>query len=400
MEVYSKGNIFKNVLVLFFLILIFFNILGLSSLNPWREYGQLTDKVTLFYGLLLFFISSFIYKFPKREYMNISLYLGLFAGIYVLGHIFKQDYENNIPLFLILLTCIFILTSIKIKWEKHHLIISGHVSMIFIIGFFLNWIDTGLIKIKYMAVFNNPNVFAIFLFCILYFILINLHYANKWFKLYFIFGIILNILLIYLTTSRTVLLSVMIVFISFILLNFSRKIFSLLFYLILGFNLIFVTSYLYFSTSHYREHLNNLSLKYLHKPFFSGREEIWLAVYDFAMSSPFIGHKVGINLKEYWLQPLYDHAHNQYLQILVESGFIGLIVFLLILYAIWKQYLKNLNSHLVKWSACFFIAILFYQNIELSLFIHFPSIGYLQWLIIAIGFSSAIRDKSTKSIHL
>ncbi|MCM3124158.1 MULTISPECIES: O-antigen ligase family protein [unclassified Mesobacillus] len=395
-----RNNNFRNTLVFFFLTLIFFNVFGLANIYPWREYGQITDKLTLLFSLLLFLYITFCKSTFNREVLDLELAFALFAGVYLFSHIYNKNFESNIALLILLSTFVFIITLMKIKWENVHLIVFGHISMVFVMWFFIHWIYSGTPMVRYMAIFNNSNVLAIFLFCLLYFKIVNLHFSNKWLKLYFFTGLLLNILLIYFSTSRTVLISVVIVFLSILVLSISKKIFSFLFYFVMSMNLVFVTLYLYFADSPYSSYLNMLSMQYVHKRFFTGREEIWGAVFEFGISSPLIGHRVGIQLKEYLKNSLYDHAHNQYLQILVESGFLGLTVFLIILYMIWKQYLKNLDSHLVKWSASFFIAILFYQNIELSLFIHFPSIGYLQWLIISIGVSSAIRDKSTKRLRL
>ncbi|WP_279401983.1 O-antigen ligase family protein [Piscibacillus salipiscarius] len=161
--------------------------------------------------------------------------------------------------------------------------------------------------------------------------------------------------------------------------------FSKLYFVVLPFVLIFVYFYVTLVNTSFGKQLNELSLKYFSKSFFSGRSELWEAIWQVGLKQPIFGHGIGLQPKEVTEFTL--SSHNQYLQVFLETGFLGLIAFCILLFFIWKALLKNSHTYVGAWSACFFIGILFYQSMEYSLFINNLSLSYLQWLIITIGIS-------------
>ncbi|MFD1170840.1 O-antigen ligase family protein [Oceanobacillus caeni] len=212
-------------------------------------------------------------------------------------------------------------------------------------------------------------------------------------KVYFSIVLLANLFLIYITNSRSILLAILIMLIAWMILSRMKKVSSNLLYLILFINFVFLFIYTKLKETELGNSLNELSLEYTNKNLFSGRSEIWEQLFVKITEQPFFGYGMGIRASDIITIPL--TAHNQYLQILIEVGFIGFAIFLFFLYTIWKLLLKNRESSLAKLSAAFFIAILAYESVELTLFQNNYSIAILQWLIITIGinFNEDIKNE-------
>src|SRR5699024_11826901 len=70
------------------------------------------------------------------------------------------------------------------------------------------------------------------------------------------------------------------------------------------------------------------------KSLFTGREYIWLNTINLVSEKPYFGYGMSARLPDLMMTK-YD-AHNTYLQITLETGYIGLILYLLILYKLWR----------------------------------------------------------------
>jgi O-antigen ligase len=376
--------------IIFFPVLMF-NVLGETVLQPYRDQARTMDDITLYLSLFIliyFFIREEIFGL---EYKKIYIGFVLLSSVYTVGFIYNNTSDHTTQFITLFLTFAFILACMKIRWTPDHLILFGHLANIIIFLFMYHWISTDYVTLKYKAIFGNPNVFAAFLFSILYFQIVSIKSKTLISKVYFTIGTLANLAIIFMSTSRTVVLAIAVIVGSWLILKCSKRWFYNLFFIVIGGNFVFLGTYVLLARSPFVDAMNQVSLKYSNKPFFSGRENIWGGVIDYGATSPLIGHKVGIQMKEYLPNLPYHHTHNQYLQIFVESGFFGLFCFLLLLYFIWDTYQKNLDSHYVQWSACFFLGLLVYQNIEISLFFNMMSIGLIQWLIISIGVSQSLN---------
>lgn len=380
--------------IIFFPVLMF-NVLGETILQPYRDQARIMDDITLY---LSFFILIYLFIWERglqTEYKKIYLGVLLITSVYIFGFLYNNTWDQSNQLITLFLSFVFIITCMKIRWKSDHLIIFGHLANIIIILFMYHWMSTDYVTLRYKGIFGNPNVFAAFLFSLLYFQIVSIKSKTLISKVYFTIGTLVNLVLIFMTTSRTVILAIGVILTSWLILKYSRKLFYKLFFIVIGGNFLFLGVYVWLASSPFVNTINELSFKYTNKPFFSGRENIWGGVIDYGMTSPWIGHKVDIQMKEYLPNLPYYHTHNQYLQIFVESGFLGLLCFLLLLYFIWDAYQKNLESHYVQWSACFFLGLLVYQNIEVSLFFNMMSIGLIQWLIMSIGVSKSIKGSES-----
>ncbi|MGG0720102.1 O-antigen ligase family protein [Robertmurraya massiliosenegalensis] len=388
----EKNNRLISICIAVLFLLLFFNVFALTSIQPFIELARTADNITLYFTFFVFTYLLFYNNFYlEQEYFNIYIGFSLISIIYIGGHIYNRNFEENSLLTTILLTFIYIIAMMKIRWTNNHILLFGYIANLIVILFYLHWGYLGFLDNRFMSVFNNSNVFGMFLFSLLYFQIVNIRIAPSWAKIYFAIGVALSLILIYVSTTRTVMLALGIIVISWLIIKFSKKFFATLLYWVIGGNFAILLLYVYVAKSKYAPLIDQWVREHTNKRFFSGRENIWGDVINFGLEAPFLGHKVGISINEYMDSP-YNHTHNQYLQIFVESGFLGLASFLLILFFIWKYYMNHLDLHLVQWSACFFLGILVFENFELSLFITHPSIGFIQWFIIAIGVSKSINQ--------
>ncbi len=92
------------------------------------------------------------------------------------------------------------------------------------------------------------------------------------------------------------------------------------------------------------------------------------------------------------------HAHNEYIQVASETGIIGLVLFLWLIYRSIKGGLMLFNSItdrkerlMVAGLICGVIAILTHALVEFPL--HLPATGMLFWLMLGIIFSIPLNDK-------
>jgi O-antigen ligase len=391
MKVSQRQTDLRRIFSIIFFPMLMFNVLGETVFQPYRDQARRMDDITLYLSLFLL-----IYIFIREERLGLEykkIYLGfiLLSSVYTFGFIYNNTFDHTTQFITLFLTFVFILACMKIRWTPDHLILFGHLANILIFLFMYHWISTDFITLTYKAIFGNPNVFTAFLFSLLYFQIVSIKSKTLISKIYFTAGTLANLVITFMTTSRTVVLAIAFIVGSWLILKYSRRWFYKLFFIVIGGNFVFLGTYVMLARSPFVDGMNQVSLKYTNKLLFSGRENIWGGVIDYGMTSPWIGHRVGIQMKEYLPNLPYYHTHNQYLQVFVESGFLGLFCFLLLLFFIWDAYQKNLDSHYVQWSACFFLGLLVYQNIEISLFLNMMSIGLIQWLIISIGVSQSLN---------
>ncbi|WP_068675322.1 O-antigen ligase [Oceanobacillus sp. Castelsardo] len=374
-------------------VLVFFNTFQRSQFDVLKDIGLLSIYLTLFI-MFLFLIRSFIYhKAGLNNLKMIYIAISLLIFINTISFVFTKN-VNTTYFIQVIFLFLFILGSIRIKWDIQSVKLFGYVTSVF---FLFIWIHGYVLDFpnRFVSIYNNPNYLGVLLFCMLYFQIVSWKYSHTIMeKIYFSIVILANLFLIYMTNSRSVLLAILIVIIVWFILRHTKKVYSYLFYAILLINFAFLFTYTKLKGTELGNSLNELSLEYTNKNLFSGRSEIWEQLFIKISEKPIWGHGMGIRASDIISIPL--TAHNQYLQIVIEVGFIGLVIFLFLLYTVWKLLLKNRDNDVAKLSAAFFIAILAYENLELTLFQNNYSIAILQWLIITIGisFNENVNEKS------
>lgn len=184
--------------------------------------------------------------------------------------------------------------------------------------------------------FNNPNLTSMIVFYV--FVAILMYFKDEKNFLVKIFYFILLCYLFYLvyqTDCRTTLFMLVFLIVSFfltsrnkILSSFMKK--KIITIATLAFPLLFGLLYVYFSNlPEYRD------IELLGKPLFSGRETLFVDLYKTLSENPIIGLCGRYK---------FANAHNGMLTILLNTGFIGLILYIIYTY----RSLRSLSNTIIK----------------------------------------------------
>ncbi|WP_430790312.1 O-antigen ligase family protein [Virgibacillus flavescens] len=387
----EEKNHFFNFLTGVFFILLLFNVFTVTDF-PIRDIAFTTMEWTRYLAFIIIF-----YVVIKQEWSkNLKpFYSGftVFTGMYIIIHIVHQNTGDNSALILILLNILYVFALAHLRWKDKQFVIFAFISVLFISVLFIHWLYAGAPMLKFYSLIRNPNITGVFFSCLLFFPIVAFTYVRKWGRVILAIGIIMASILVYVTSARAAMLLIITVILSRLILLYSSKIFSWLFYGVIIYNGLFVLVYGLLARSSYFKELNKWSIENFGKNFFSGRQHVWGPAIDYGKDALLLGHKIGIVPKDFIEGTVYVHSHNQFLQIFLESGLVGLLSFLLLLFGIWRVYQKGIDSPTVQWSACFFLGIMIYQSVEISLFFNMSSIGLLHWFIISIGMSGVLSYK-------
>ena len=125
------------------------------------------------------------------------------------------------------------------------------------------------------------------------------------------------------------------------------------------------------------------------KSLFTGRERLWPFLATLISRHPLLGYGPGA-LPAAFLDT--DRSsHSLYLQISLQSGVFGLVLFLLLMGRIWSFYWVGRDDPIVRLSGAFLTGILVHQTFEVSLTQNELPIGLVQWLILGMGVSQILK---------
>ena len=138
---------------------------------------------------------------------------------------------------------------------------------------------------------------------------------------------------------------------------------------------------------------------------FSGRDEMWAIVLEEFQYSPIIGHGFMVTSRkgefECWYTTRNHDAHNQMLQVLVTTGFVGLSIFLVALLVPIRLALKNFKQHdEAKLMAFVFCWLLLWGllNVSFSGYINASLITFYTVLGLCVAqFGIGFEDKNSTS---
>lgn len=344
--------------------------------------------ITLFIAILLAFSIFMTILILKHKNINLS-YVKLFFPFALFLGIYAFNYSG--ALHWIIYQAIFGLIcfiSASIVWKRDHIKTFTNLSFLMVpFLFYYSFIDKETL---------NPNTLGGYAFLLSFFpILYFTNYAKnfKATRRFFISFILLG--LIFSTETRSVMLSIFFILLTYFLWNKiikSKIIFKLFFGTVVAFCYIFTV--IYPNLQNYLpnyEYLNYQMIRYTGKSIHSGRDTIWSLLIDVIKQKPFFGYGSGAVPSDYIQSSL--SAHNLYLQISLQVGLIGLIIFVIFLYSVWKIFWSNRLDKKVKFSATFFIGIVTYQLSEVSLTQNNFTFALIQWLIIGVGLSFCLNKK-------
>jgi len=135
----------------------------------------------------------------------------------------------------------------------------------------------------------------------------------------------------------------------------------------------------------------------------TGRTHIWLAAFDLGVNRPWLGH----GYRTFWTDQVRGgliidgHAPNSFLDLWLELGLIGLVLFLLTFIVVSKravQHMKQLNDKEGFWYVLFFTYFALYGTVAQN----FPNHGSITWILYvtsAMYLSSVAKESRTILVH-
>lgn len=285
------------------------------------------------------------------------------------------------------------------EWNNKVILLIYRISIVFVLFHFLVWIAKGFGR-EFSSIYPNSNILGPFMFIAIYFILLRIFTTKKRLIPYIFLLIALVILLA--SDTRSVLLSMFIGAIIYFIWNTIVKnkglsIFLFILIIVSFGSIVFVYPKLP-NWSQYGK-LEAWMLEHTGKSIMSGRADIWGRLINLIDLRPIFGF--GPNTVATDVIGRDASSHNLYINMALQIGYLGLLIFILILFTIFMSYISKGSNRLVKLSVAAFIAILAHQLFEITLVQNQLSIGLLQWLVIATGVgvtTSKSNDKNKKEV--
>lgn len=342
--------------------------------NPVLKLVGATAIITIF----LLCIYDLLIRSNKIKINHIWLWYFVFV-IYSLISLVKNPtvsamYCYALEIALLLLICLYSSTSLKEKAIKS--IFSGGKIVFFILLLpALAVIFKG--EIRLFNDYFSFTIYKIMLPCTFFFLAKSKNKLPK---------IIIFSSMFFAMGERAAFLSLVIVYIVYLILGrikYSKFIYKTFFVLVSLCILLFPYIYVKLQYTDLGLLLNNLSRQYTGANLFSGRHRIREIAFNYILAMPILGY--GFNNNILALHGISLSTHNLYVYLLLQGGIIAIMIFLLIMYSIWKRYFDGLKDDIVRMSAAYFIGIMFFASFELTLIINSVTISIFLWLIIGMG---------------
>lgn len=145
------------------------------------------------------------------------------------------------------------------------------------------------------------------------------------------------------------------------------------------------------------DRLNELSIQYLHKSFFTGRQLIWRNILESMDGHEWMGYGTGVVYGNLFNDE--RSAHNQYLQMYLQNGFLGLLFLGIALFAVWNGIYKNKvgtvegtdNYCLCKIAEGYFLIMLLYNIFSVAMLQNSMVSANFFWFIVALGLNHSLE---------
>ncbi|WP_188454995.1 O-antigen ligase family protein [Virgibacillus oceani] len=346
-------------------------------------FGNVSINVSLIASLFLFLFSLYRFKWRRSKQVNtIRIVAVLFLLTYFISYL-SSSYSTLWEFFQLAFLFMFIIWSSSMKWKPSHIKIIAYLLCVVTILIFVQWMQFDHSNQPFRSVYRNQNYLAIFLFTTVYFKFTVLKYCGNMLKVVIFIVFLMDLMLIYATGSRAVMIGLCITIGVWIVMKQAKRFYKYLLGMTIIANMTFIVIYIILQHTKIGIMLNDLSLQLFGKNLYSGRGELWAKVIHKAVEHPIMGSGTGISARN--VTDMNLTAHNQYIQLFLEIGIIGLIMFIVFVFTIWRALIANSRQFAANWSICFLIGFLIYENFELTMFQNNYSIAMLQWVIITIG---------------
>lgn len=374
----------QTFLVLLIMILVIVGTFNttFSSLN---RVGLLSLLITLGATNVFLLLHLSVSKQITKQHLIIIILSTLFIFVNLIGLFNNFNSRSFITLFQFITLIGFFIFSSLIDWTEYRLKIARNLSIIYIIVNFGYWAISRF-HVPFKSFYPNPNLIGIFAFLTAFFIFTTKRKSNLFFGL-------LILLLMYASGARSVYLSLALALLTYIFWpSISKKknrYINFILIVIAGvISFTFVYPKLILWDKFYL--INNFVREYTNKNLYSGREFIWSSLIDKINEQPFFGYGTGILPNQLIDSGL--SAHNFYLQIATQNGYLGLAILLVLFVYIWSLFFRNKESRIVRISASYFSAILIYLTFEVSLTQNQIASGIIMWFIFSVGLSFSLNN--------
>ncbi len=394
----EKPIVLRNPVSIVLASLLLTATLANSSYGFLRPIG-FAAMVLLTVGCMISLLNRLVFKLRVRRLIVGILFLfPLLILVYLIGIFSIGSATQGLRTTgqLILLASFFIVMSLM-AWSDARIITLSILLTGYAILMMLWWGAAG-IPSPFGAYYDNPNALGMYLFYCLFFLIAASHLSSGGMKKFIFISIMAVVILgVIAARYRMFIVAGAGALVTFYLWPFLRRQKYLAHLYLAGIILgIFCFIYIYsrLSTDPVFINLNSFVHDFTGKDLFSGRQKIWPYILDAIKVRPWTGYGSGA-LPADVFPPRYfyasNSAHSIYLQITLQSGLIGLLLFLLLLSSIWGVLRKGGNEFVVRLTAGYFIAIVIEQAFEVSMTQNSFAIGLMQWLILAVGVSRSLR---------
>ena len=293
--------------------------------------------------------------------------------------------ESFERLFQIMVCFSLLIYSSQHMWAENNLLLIYELIRIIVLLSLIFWPITGFITNYYQSIYSFGNVFGsvLFNFIAVYFLIPRKFNKKDYLYIFLMFFFLL------MANSRSSIIAVVIFFIMrFIFAYFQKRNlrYKELFLIFMGLIVLVPFIYLYwFENSEIRILLEELSRKYLRKNMFSGRQILWSEIYLLILKKPWLGYGFDITPEDI-IGGSYS-AHNWYMQILLQSGIVGLFLLIVLFVIIWNILYSYRENVISRNTMAYLLAVMIWQCFEVSITQNNLSTGLMVWLILGIGIS-------------
>jgi O-antigen ligase len=380
--------------------LLIISTLARSELGGIRLIGEMSILLLLLLANLLFFEYSLRQSRMVKLILPVMSAFGLFALAYFVGllRFVNQNGVKNV-LQLLLLFSFFSLAS-QFQWSNQSIQGLAIIASAFFFIHFAWWVLEGF-PVPFKGYFSHNNTFGGFVGFLTFFpIFAHKSQRSPFVRIFLLIGACIGLLLTINSYSRTMWLvaaTVLITYSMWRVLLARRLFFSS--YLIMVFLVICLFVYFYgvIATSENFFFINSLVRRYTQGNFFSGREILWSGLIPAIFQKPIFGYGPGTVPGDIIYSILISNqrslslsSHNLFIQIGIQVGLLGVLLFFWLIWRIWKVFWYGRGVWGVSLAGSFLVGILVHQVFEVSLTQNNLTVGLLQWLILGIGVAKSV----------
>ncbi len=344
-------------------------ILGVIFLVPLLPFTK-TDKL-IWGAVFIYIIKRLITKEPMYKYNKLDLYIVIMLFVFWASSVFSKNMELSMKDMYEYITAIMFGLICRNTINSEKLIKTGiHVINISVLGvsvygfyqaFVLkpiqaSWLDPNArndITFRIYSTLDNPNLLAIFMSMIIPLMLFMILYEkNILSKIYFVISLLISLMCLGLTFSRTGMIGILASILLVIFLVNKKYILYLL-----G----IITVSIPFLPAVFVNRVKSIGIT---DSTITYRFKIWETTGDMIRDNFVKG--IGFGSSNYY--EVYKnylgrtkqvaHAHNTFLDIFVQSGIVGILVFLLFIFKTFQYYLQEISNSNDKFKKLFLITSL------------------------------------------